>query len=463
MSYQLGARLEGVRQNINLIKLHLDVNAKTAIDIGCNEGVVTCSLDSFGLKAFGFESEKKYAETAGTFQIHNFSQAEICNIALSLDDIEQLPEVDVVLFLSVNQQLAKIYSREYSEKFLLELFKKCNKQMFFQPCMIYEKYGEAQGFSENDINSAKAYFDNLLYEAGEIFTSQVVGLSVNGIPPSEPYRPLILYSRTIGRGQAIKIPSINDAVSLLRDTPVKLCNVELSKCISSRDMQAFSKDDSWHRFIEMSTHLLSMLQEKRNDFIYENTPLFHYYEKVRPSVFSELWTLTGKTEDIGVLGSMPLNKYVSWMPWFEPVDTVENIANGISEQPDIPEWDSHAFGPVPKEAGLQEVERLYKLLIKISNEGYNPEVNYDGFIRGYIMRRGSESRFSVTAGQHRLAILAALNYKTCLVKFQPGMERVIDVEEVETWPMVENGIYSKQQALNIFNGIFDVNGLSFSA
>ncbi|KUM52403.1 hypothetical protein [Rheinheimera sp. EpRS3] len=462
MSYQLGARLEGVRQNINLIKLHLDANAKTAIDVGCNEGVITCALDSFGLKAFGFESGKQYAETAGTFQIHNFSQAEICNVALSLDDIEQLPEVDVVLFLSVNQQLAKIYSREYSEKFLLELFKKCNKQMFFQPCMIYEKYGEAQGFTENDINSAKEYFDNLLYEAGEIFTSQVVGLSVNGIPPSEPYRPLILYSRTIGRGHTVKMPGIDDAVNSLRDTQVKLCNVELSKCISSRDMQAFSADGGWHRFVEMSAYLFSMVQEKRNDFVYENTPLFHYYEKVRPTVFSELWALAGKTGDIGVLSAMPLNKYVSWMPWFEPVDIIENITNGISEQPDIPEWDSHAFGPVTKEAGLQEVERLYKLLVKILNEGYNPEVNFDGYIRGYIMRRGSESKFSVTAGQHRLAILSVLNYKNVLIKFQPDMDRVVDVAEVETWPMVKNGMYSKQQALNIFNGIFDADGFSFS-
>jgi hypothetical protein len=461
MSYQLGPRLEGVRQNINLIKLHVDANAKTAIDIGCNEGVITSYLDSLGLSVFGFEAGQEYADTAVNFQKYNFSDAEICNVALSLDDLQQLPQVDIVLFLSVNQQLAKIHSRQYSERFFLKLFDKCNSQMFFQPCMIYKKYGEEQPFIENDIASAKAYFDGLLYEAGELFTSQIIGVSKNGIPASEPYRPLILYTKFSGQNDVVALPRLNDGVELLRSTPVKLCNIKLEHCISPRDLQAFSKENCWHRLVDISEYLSKTMMEKQTEFVYEQTSLYRYYKRVRPEKFGDLWALAGKTEDIGVLSSMPLDKYVSWFPWLEPSDSLDNIVNGISTQPDIPEWDSHAFGPMTKEAGLREVNRLYQLLVKIYNEGYCPEVNLDGFIRGYILRRGEDSKFAVTAGQHRLAVLAALDYVTCVVKFQPGIDRVVDVLDVDNWPLVRNGLYSKQQALNIFNGIFEIDGLCF--
>jgi hypothetical protein len=462
MSYQLGPRLEGVRQNINLIKLHVDSKAKTAIDIGCNEGVITCYLDALGLKVFGFEAGKDFADTAINFQKYNFSEAEICHAALSLEDLDNLPSVDVVLFLSVNQQIAKIYSKDYSERFFLKLFEKCNIQMFFQPCMIFKKYGGKQPFIENDVLSAKEYFDSLLYEAGELFTSEVVGISKNSIPASEPYRPLIVYKK-FKSNNAISIPSIDDGVNVLRESSSKLLSVDISQCISPRDMQCFSREIGWHRFVSSTEYILEVLSKRESEFVYEDSPLYKYYQKVQPKLFGDLWAMAGRSEDIGVLSRMPLDRYVNWFPWFGLTDSPENMKIGVSLQPEIPEWDSHAFGPLARETGLEEIKRISKLLVKISNDGYSPEVNLDGFIRGYVLRKGAESRFAVTAGQHRLAILSVLEYENFTVKFQPGFERVVDVGEVELWPLVKNGVYTKQQAINIFNGVFEANGMMLSA
>lgn len=113
MEYQLGTRKNGVIQNIKLISINLDKDVKTAIDVGCNEGVITAHLDSLGIKAFGFEANSDYAATAANFQKENFSEAEIVNHALTIEDIKQLPAVDAVFLLSVNQKITKIYDKDY--------------------------------------------------------------------------------------------------------------------------------------------------------------------------------------------------------------------------------------------------------------------------------------------------------------------------------------------------------------
>ncbi|MDP4535894.1 hypothetical protein Q3O60_06825 [Alkalimonas collagenimarina] len=460
MSYQLGPRAEGVKQNIALIRLHLDNNARSAIDIGCNEGVITAYLDALGLNVVGFEADEGYAKTAEQFQQSNYSNAEICHHALSLDDLDELPDVDVIVFLSVNQQLSKIYSNEYAESFFIKLFEKAKSQLFFQPCLLHDKYGSQQGFVENDALSAKEYFDNILHEKGLLFISQLVGISINNIPKSEPYRPLIVYNKESGQSAKTRLPSMDSPnIELLR-SPSQLCHIQIERAIGTRDLQCFSLVSGWHRFTATAYFIYQQLQNSI-PIKYEESPLYDYYNTVQPKVFSDVWLQSGNDGDIGVLANMPLNRYVSWLPWFETIDHVDDMLAGISQAPLIPDWDLHAFGPQTNAQVLTELKRIRDLVVTFNQRGYEPELNADGFIRGYILKNGESSRFIITAGQHRLAVMAALGFKTALIKFQPGYKRVIDSSEVESWPLVKKQVYTVQQALNIFNGIFNATGLGF--
>ncbi|MEE2025821.1 methyltransferase domain-containing protein [Alkalimonas mucilaginosa] len=457
MSYQLGARANGVKQNIALITLHLDKSARSAIDVGCNEGVITAQLDALGLAAVGFEADAGYADTARQFQQQNFSSAEISQHALTLDDLKALPEVDVVLFLSVNQQLAKLFSTSYSEAFFVQLFEKASLQLFFQPCLIHEKYGSAQGFTENDALSAKEYYDNLLYEKGFLFTSQLVGLSENNLPVSEPFRPLIVYHKKGSVSTPLKRPQLSDSTQSIRSSVSKLCHIPLDAAVGSKDLQRYAPGVGWHRFTATATFIFECIQSSR-PINYREAPLYQYYQSCQPTCFGDLWQQLGYTADIGVLSQMPLDRYVSWLPWFDSSDSIEDMQAGQSKAALIPDWDSHAFGPQSDAQVLAELKRLRNLVMVISQEGYTPELKPDGYIRGYILKHQQDARFVVTAGQHRLAVMAALGFKSAMIKFQPGYERVIDSSEVQSWPLVKSGVYTEEQALAIFHGVFEATG-----
>lgn len=455
MKYQLGARKNGVIQNIKLISINLDKDVKTAIDVGCNEGVITAHLDSLGIKAFGFEANSDYAATAANFQKENFSEAEIVNHALTIEDIKQLPAVDAVFLLSVNQQLAKIYDTDYSERFLLELFKKAKYQFFFQPCMIHEKYGSTQGFTENNIQSAKDYFDKVLLQTGEFFSSQVVGVSENKIPASEPYRPLILYTKNMKPQEIIHVPHISNDIKEILANQTKVFTINIEDAIGTRDLQSYSPVNGRHRFVETVKYLISKLDNSSKEINLEETPLYQYYRSFEPQNYIDVWHHSGLSSDIGVLGKMPLFQYVSWNPWLDPNDTDSDIRNGISKERVIPEWDRHAFGPMSDDNILTELKRLSALLVDIRQNGYLPEIHSDGYIRGQIISYKNKNKFLVYAGQHRLAVLAALGYKQILVKKHPGTQPLV-INNLATLPMVNRGLLTKAQAENYLTGLFSL-------
>ncbi len=142
---------------------------------------------------------------------------------------------------------------------------------------------------------------------------------------------------------------------------------------------------------------------------------------------------------------------VGFMPW------------RLSEEKYLGEFflnESHghqAYGPVsPKKVSL-EAKRLSKTLKSINKHGYVPEL-FDGYPAGTLLINDINStvtqRFLISGGQHRVAALSYLGYTELLVTFLPQAPRVIRISEIETWPGVASGVFSKELAFNIFNSYF---------
>ena len=112
----------------------------------------------------------------------------------------------------------------------------------------------------------------------------------------------------------------------------------------------------------------------------------------------------------------------------------------------------------PPKVGIFEINRLNKLLISFSKEGYQPEIHKDGYVRGILLKQNNDSRFLIYAGAHRLAVLKALGYKWITAKLQPVKNNVVNRDDAPNWPQVKNNLYSLQQALNYFDGLFKVTG-----
>lgn len=122
--------------------------------------------------------------------------------------------------------------------------------------------------------------------------------------------------------------------------------------------------------------------------------------------------------------------------------------------------DSHghqAYGPVSAKKVSLEAKRLRTILESISKHGYVPE-SFDGYPRGSLLINDINSpatqRFLISGGQHRVATLSYLGYLEVLITFEVAVPREIRISEIETWPGVTSGIFSKELASIIFNSYF---------
>ncbi|MDI7924612.1 hypothetical protein [Ferirhizobium litorale] len=213
--YQQGPRWEGVRLNVAMIGNFLSAEAKSAIDIGCNEGFIACALTELGAKCKGFEANPVFLETANRLK-ETFGRGTVFqNKIVSMDDLKGMEPVDVSLLLSVHHQIAANSSLDHANEFLRMLASKTRMQFFFQPACIADKYGEAKPpFAENDYAAIKEYFDGVLASAG-MTHSTFIGFSINDMPTSEPLRPMYVYSREpIGWRHSAKV---DDLLHRLRD------------------------------------------------------------------------------------------------------------------------------------------------------------------------------------------------------------------------------------------------------
>ncbi len=104
-------------------------------------------------------------------------------------------------------------------------------------------------------------------------------------------------------------------------------------------------------------------------------------------------------------------------------------------------------GPVSSEKLDLEAQRLAKTLRGIERKGYRRHDGFDGDIRAILLIDSAGGwAWQSFAGQHRVAALSALDAETATVRFS-GLVRKTDVQ---VWPQVVNGLYTPEQAVEIF-------------
>lgn len=107
---------------------------------------------------------------------------------------------------------------------------------------------------------------------------------------------------------------------------------------------------------------------------------------------------------------------------------------------------------VSKERAAFEAKLLFNLYISIKSKGYieSKNTNYDPV--GAIVAIDSDSNWcwAVSAGIHRCCVLSLSNIPSINVM----VKKVIYREDVEFWPNVKNGLYTKEAALKVFDHTF---------
>lgn len=239
--YQTGSRWQGARMNAALVSAYVDPQARTALDIGSNEGVITCTLSLSGLDATGLELSEKSSRRAKALATTLGTSTRFENRAVTLDDLRNGPDFDVSALLSVHHQIAAEHGLEHADDFLRALARKTARQLFFQPACIHAKYARRMPFAQNDMAAAVSYFQTVV--GSEMAHMQVIGFSQNDMPKSEPMRPLMLFSRT-----PIALQPGRDLDAVLNRLEVALSKTYLSSRIAFRAGRLFNMGRSKKAF-----------------------------------------------------------------------------------------------------------------------------------------------------------------------------------------------------------------------
>lgn len=218
----------------------------------------------------------------------------------------------------------------------------------------------------------------------------------------------------------------------------EIVDVELSTC---RDLQGFGYvRPHWHPFVAQIEQYTF-----NEDITYNESILRDFFHAFQPqNQYERYFGRQGKQ-------SPPLHKGWAPLPWFNvktkhiPLKPFQTRQGG-----------NHFHGPNTEDFGTSELNRIitaYKLLKK---NGYQPEIYPDGYIQGFFLKKGDDYRFVITEGQHRIAALAALGYRTVRCRMAPDSHypRCVNIADIAQWPLVKQRMYSTVLANRMFHIFF---------
>ncbi len=113
-------------------------------------------------------------------------------------------------------------------------------------------------------------------------------------------------------------------------------------------------------------------------------------------------------------------------------------------------------GPVTDAFGQITFLRLTGLYDSIQRSGFRPEASAARFPSATCFVRGHDDfRVSIGSGKHRVTVMLALGWQNIPVEFGPPKLPVITRrEEVDTWPNVRAGYFTREEALLVFDEMF---------
>jgi len=185
--------------------------------------------------------------------------------------------------------------------------------------------------------------------------------------------------------------------------------------------------------------------------------LRNYYENVVPRNAAEWIGISFKDNH----NFYNLPPWAAVFPWrarsiesyrktYEKAAILENKSVGY---PDNDIYDGWLFcGPVTNDKINIEAKRISLVLKSIKKKGYQRSNNKDGDAKATaLVKEDGQWRWLITAGNHRVSAASALGYEQIPIRFN----LVVNRNQVDYWPHVVEGLYTRDEALLYFDMIFE--------
>jgi hypothetical protein len=216
-------------------------------------------------------------------------------------------------------------------------------------------------------------------------------------------------------------------------------------------------DDAAHPFVKAVKEAIGCSLSGGDEREAIRSNLLEFYSSYQPKCAAEVLGVAGK--DIPMLDCQP--PWVVIKPWenltveerrsiISRGEVKDNSRVSLFNEVGI-DHGCNFCGPVSKIKLGIEVERLYAIMKSIGRNGYRRHDFADGDIRvDVLVHPSGDWRWFVKSGQHRVAVLSALGFKEIPIR----VEAIVCRDEVDVWPHVLAGNYSRKMALRVFDNIF---------
>lgn len=182
--------------------------------------------------------------------------------------------------------------------------------------------------------------------------------------------------------------------------------------------------------------------------------LKHFYNDFQPKTINDWFSLQSKDS------KAELPPWAAILPWrarsaksfkqiIEEGTVKDNEKDGLKGGIELG-W---AYcGPVSDQKLKVEARRICNLIYSIRKQGYQRSFEKDGdIVATALIDKNNHWKWLVTNGYHRACVLAAMGFQTIPIR----INLIVSVTELEYWPHVLDGFYTKEEAEQIFNSIFN--------
>lgn len=198
---------------------------------------------------------------------------------------------------------------------------------------------------------------------------------------------------------------------------------------------------------------------------YEGSVFERFHESWRPASAAEAFA--GFADAPAALRRVP--PYLLYaLPWIsrsfdETLGTVRDWYRADNSDQGHPDFELERdglphFGPVSAAKGRLEWRRLVTLADSMARRGYDRR---EGDVRVVMLCRGDEVRYlNSGGGYHRTAVARALGIETVPAGFNHPW--AIDTADVDLWPAVRSGLWTRDEALRYVDHLFDFDSRAWA-
>jgi hypothetical protein len=244
----------------------------------------------------------------------------------------------------------------------------------------------------------------------------------------------------------IKVLRRAENVDLLMDVPVD----------KIRDLDPVSPPLHLNPFYHTA---VQYLETSRNDFPFE--PLQRFYRSVVPAHAAEaLGIKSARLESMD-----PLEAVLPWTGTIGPKAKISRHERSVRQAREYnqdfqAEDGDYSMGPMSERKIDLEAERVCRVIDSVRKRGYQPETIEDHIDAKLLFDNQKTGNWCVfiRSGTHRFPALAALGWTHIPIILRK--QHLVKRSDAGQWPSVQNGVVSKEEALQIFDRVLNNRPIS---